>query len=88
MKEYNRLIQALPEFDEIINLLCEGKKICIFEIDVPAHGKKGLYGEYVDKDNYFEPTPEKIKNLQNDTSEAFGHGLCLVKAIYDNIDFI
>ena len=39
-QEYKRLIKKLPEYQDILDLLCEGKKICIFEIDVPSPNKK------------------------------------------------
>ena len=84
-QEYKRLVKKLDIYDEIVDMLCDGKKLCIFEIDVPAIGKRGLYGK-CDMDGIFRASPEKIKALLNDSSEPFGHGLALADALFEDVE--
>ena len=61
--------------------LKNGKNIMICEIDVPSKDKKGEYGKDCDVNNICYLSIEKLEILLNDTSEAFGHGLCLAYSL-------
>lgn len=87
-KEYMRLIRDVSSYKKLLKLLLNGKKICIFEVDVPEKNKKGLYGKYVSNDNVFYASQNKINELLNDTLEPFGHGLCLAKALFEDYENI
>lgn len=78
--EYIRLIKTTQEYQKLLQKLRNGENLMICEIDVPAKGKKGHYGDCLDND-ICHMTIEKINLLLNDTSEAFGHGLCLAYAL-------
>jgi hypothetical protein len=84
-KEYMRLIRNIASYDKLLNLLKDGQNICIFEIDVPAKNKKGLYKTYSTDNNIFNATEDKINDLLNDTSNPFGHGLCLAMALLQDL---
>ena len=81
VKEYIRLIKVLPEYTKLLNKLKDGKKIMICEVDVPAKNKRGEYGIDCDDNNICIMTIEKLEKLLNDSSEAFGHGLCLAYSL-------
>lgn len=81
VKEYIRLIKTLPEYTKLLDKLRNNKKIMICEMDVPAKGKRGHYGEDCDDNNVCEMSIEKLDTLLNDTNEAFGHGLCLAYSL-------
>ena len=80
-KEYIRLIQKLPEYGILLEKLRQGKNILICEMDVPANGKRDNYGLDCDENNNCLMSIEKLKILLNDTTEAFGHGLCLAYSL-------
>ncbi len=79
VKEYSRLARKTPEFTTLLNKLRSGKNLLICEVDVPREGKKGSYGLQKDV------TLEYLDELMNDGSEAFGHGVCLAKALLEGI---
>ena len=81
VKEYIRLIKKLPEYEKLLNKLKKGENIMICEIDVPSKNKKGEYGKDCDENNVCHMSTEKLELLLNDTSEAFGHGLCLAYSL-------
>ena len=81
VKEYIRLIKNLPEYEKLLNKLKKGENIMICEMDVPAKNKKGYYGNDCDDNNICNMSIEKLELLLNDTSEAFGHGLCLAYSL-------
>ena len=81
---YIRLIKNLPEFDDLVYMLCEGKKLCIFEIDVPSPQKKGLYGSLCEKDGVFNASEEKLKQLINDLKHS-GMAWCIAKVLFESI---
>jgi hypothetical protein len=81
VKEYIRLIKQLPEYYNLLNKLKRGENIMICEMDVPAKNKKGEYGTDCDENNICHMSIEKLELLLNDTSEAFGHGLCLAYSL-------
>lgn len=84
--EYIRLVKNLPIYRTLLAYLRMGKNLLICEIDVPATGKKGIYGQDCDDNNSCLISLEKLELLLNDPSEAFGHGLCLAYALLeDNI---
>jgi hypothetical protein len=83
-KEYMRLVRKKESYKKILSYLKEGKNICIFEVDVPTKYKKGLYGKYADGLTFYADI-KKINKLLDDTSEPFGHGLCLAKALFEDI---
>ena len=58
-------------------------KICIYEIDVPCSTKKN---SFYSKDKYYECTLEKIDKMLHDSSEPFGHGLCLAYALLEDLN--
>ena len=65
-EEYCRLIEQLPEFEQLLKLLNEKKNLIICEVDVPDN-------EII--------TLEKIKTLIDCPSIKFGHGLCLAYSL-------
>lgn len=80
-KNYMRLIRTKSSYHKILDMLKDGQKICIVEVDVPHEDKKGLYGAYAN----MELTMDMIKELVNDTSEPFGHGLALAAALLEDL---
>lgn len=83
--EYIRLVKQLPEYKILLYKLKSGTNLLISEIDVPANGKKGLYGRDVDADGNCIMSIEKLEQLMNDPSEAFGHGLALSYALLKDL---
>jgi len=81
MKEYMRLVKKIDEYQILLNNLMIGKNLLICEIDVPAKGKKGEYGKDCDVVNTCPISLEKLDKLLNDTTSAFGHGLCLAYSL-------
>jgi hypothetical protein len=81
VKEYIRLIKKLPEYETLLNKLKKGRNIMICEVDVPSKIKNGEHGKDCDVDNICYMTIEKLELLLNDTSESFGHGLCLAYSL-------
>lgn len=81
VKEYIRLVKNTSEYQKLLNKLKNGENIMICEVDVPAKNKKGEYGKYCDENNTCKMSIKKLKVLLNDTSEAFGHGLCLAYSL-------
>lgn len=86
VKEYIRLIRQLPEYKQLLEKIKKGKKLMICEVDVPAQGKKGLYGNDCNENNISIMSIEKLESLMNDTNEAFGHGLCLAYALLTDLE--
>ena len=84
LQEYKRLVRQLPEYKELLQLLRTRQNICLYEIDVPAFGKKGEHGKNINKDGSYDVTPERIQLLLNDDKSAFGHGLCLADALLED----
>jgi hypothetical protein len=76
IKEYCRLIKKLPIYKKLLNMLKNGTNLCIFETDVPAFGKKNLFGKSINDDGTYDITLEKIKKLLYDESEPFEQSLC------------
>ena len=85
IKEYTRLIRNLDIYKELLNELKNGTNLCIYEIDVPEKNKKGNFKFVNEIDNTYDCTIEKLNILSNDPSEAFGHGLCLAKALLEDV---
>ena len=85
VKEYCRLIRQLPIYYHLLQLLRKGVNITIAEMDVPYKGKKGYYGTLLDINGNYIPDLNNINLLLNDASEAFGHGLCLCKALLEDL---
>lgn len=81
IKEYIRLIKQLPEYLELLEMLKCGKNILICEIDVPANGKHGFFGNDCNENNICFMSLQKLNLLLNDPNEAFGHGLCLAYSL-------
>ncbi len=78
VQEYARLVRATTEFDRLLQLLRDGKTLCIGEIDVPAPGKRGTHcSEHAEA----PMTLPYLDAMLNDPSEPFGHGLCLALAL-------
>ena len=84
MKEYNRLIRNTAEYQQLLQFIKDGKKICIFEIDVPAVGKRGYYGQNINPDGTYDITNERLDKLLYDDKAPFGHGLCIAKALIED----
>lgn len=82
-ENYVRLVRKLPIYKELLEKLRSGVNLCITEVDVPEKNKRGLFGN-VDEDGYFICTLENLEELIVDTSEAFGHGLCLANALLED----
>ncbi len=80
VKEYVRLIKNIKEYNILLDKLKNNQNIMICEVDVPAKHKKGEYNN-CDNDNICELTIDILEKMLNDTSEAFGHGLCLAYAL-------
>ena len=85
MKEYIRLIRKLPIYQELLIKVKNGQNILITEVDLPELNKKGYYGKFVDSDNIYRPTLGTLNLLLKDSSEPFGHGLCLAYALLEDI---
>lgn len=49
IREYMRLIRKLDVYKDLLDRYIEGENLVIYEVDVPAEGKKGLYGEVEEK---------------------------------------
>jgi hypothetical protein len=81
---YSRIIRQLPIYSILLNKIRRGENICITEVDVPAHGKRGLYSN-VDQNGYFYPTLQNLDLLLRDPSEAFGHALCLTICLLEDL---
>ena len=87
-QEYIRLIRKLPEYQKILNMVLNGLNICIHEIDVPSPEKKGYYGSLCRPDGIFVCNKRDLDLLINDSSEAFGHGLCIAMALIEDVERI
>ena len=85
IKEYTRLVRNLPVYDTLLQKLRDGKNLLITEVDVPGPGKKGKSGEYIDEQGFYFATLSSLEELRADPSEPFGHGLCLAKALLDDL---
>lgn len=79
-KEYIRLARKTKEYQELLQMLINGKHLLISEIDVPAKHKKSIYSD-CDDNNNCKMTIKKLNKLIEDPNEPFGHGLCLAKAL-------
>lgn len=80
-KNYTRLVRTKQSYNKILNMLKQGIDICIVEVDVPHEDKKGAYGRYAD----VPLTLEILRELINDDSEPFGHGLALAAALLEDL---
>ena len=87
-QEYIRLIRKLPEYQKILNMVLNGLNICIHDIDVPSPEKKGYYGSLCRPDGIFVCNKRDLDLLINDSSEAFGHGLCIAMALIEDVERI
>lgn len=83
--EYIRLVKKTPEYNALVEKLKNGTNLMICEVDVPAKGKMGDYGKDCDDNNVCIMSVDKLDRLMYDTSEAFGHGLCLAKSLLADI---
>jgi hypothetical protein len=86
MKEYIRLIRKLLIYHQLLAKIIKGQNILITEVDVPHKDKKGFYNKDLDNNNIYNPTIESLNILLNDSSEPFGHGLCLAYALLEDIN--
>ena len=84
-QEYKRLIRKIPSYQKILDLVKNGKKICIIEIDVPKQSAKGLFKNYATKENIFYATPEKVNALIGDPSSSCDHGIFLIQALFEDL---
>ena len=69
VKEYCRLIRKLPEYNQLIQFLKQGKHLIICEVDV-------LENETI--------TIEKLENQVNNRNIKFRHGFCLAWALLED----
>lgn len=81
--EYNRLVT--PFIKPLIDKLKMGKSLVICEVDVPKNDKKGEFGIGCDSDEMCLIDLDKINKLLIDLSEPFGHGLSLIKLLYESV---
>ena len=81
VKEFMRLIRAVPEYTVLLNKLRNGQNLMLCEVDVPAPGKKGAYAS----DTVCYMDIGKLETLMNDTQESFGHGLCIAYALLQDL---
>ena len=82
VKEYIRLIRKLPAYATLLSKLKAGTNLMLCEVDVPAMGKKGLYGKDIDNNNVWTGiTLSRLETMMDDPTEAFGHGLCIAYAL-------
>lgn len=86
VEEYIRLVKNLSEYNKLLQYLIDGKNIMICEIDVPKNNKRGEYGKDCDENNICRMSIEKLETLLNDTSEPFGHGLCLAYSLLKDVE--
>jgi hypothetical protein len=88
VKEFIRLIRALPEYANLLNKLRNGQNIMLCEVDVPAPGKKAPFdisnGAYASDAICYMDMP-KLEAMLNDTQESFGHGLCIAYALLQDL---
>ncbi len=61
------------EYKELLGLMRRHKNIMICEMDVPSHGKRGLYGKYCNGTVSVPLNLDILNELLDDPSEAFGH---------------
>jgi hypothetical protein len=79
--EYVRLVRKTKEYKLLLDKLNKGINLLICEIDVPAIYKKG---KYKSEENIKLVNLDYIKELLNDKTEAFGHGLALSCALLED----
>lgn len=84
VNEYIRLVRKTAEYKVLLRKLKKGENLQICEVDVPANGKKGEYGKDCDEDDICILSLEKLEILMSDPTEAFGHGLCLAYALFQD----
>lgn len=75
--KYVQLIRNIEAYHILKHKVRSGINVCITEVDIPAPGKRGNYGKFLDSEGFFHPTLENLDILLHDTSEPFGHGLVL-----------
>lgn len=86
---YIHAVKLQSQFQELKQLLKEGKNLLIMEVDGPHEESLGYYKEkYNVKDDFITNktmlvTKENINIMLNDTKHAFGHGYCLAMALLD-----
>lgn len=85
VREYKRLIKQTDEYKELLNKLINGENLLICEVDVPANGKHGEYGNDCDENNNCIMNIDKLKILLNDETEAFGHGLVIAYSLLKDL---
>ncbi len=71
VREYCRLVRKEPEYLTLLNLLRANKTLIICEIDVPDNNQLSM---------------DVLNFLQNSTTKPFGHGLCLAKALLEDLE--
>uniref|UniRef100_A0A6C0BD31 Uncharacterized protein n=1 Tax=viral metagenome TaxID=1070528 RepID=A0A6C0BD31_9ZZZZ len=84
-KEYCRLIRNLNFYQLLFQKVMSGINISLQEIDVPHPSKRGLHGSLCHPSGVFVTSIENIDLLINDSSEPFGHGLCVAYALHQDI---
>jgi hypothetical protein len=84
VNEYMRLVRKTNTYKKLLALLNNDVNLIICEIDVPSHDKKSVYGQNCDDHGNYKITNKRLDILINDPAEAFGHGLCLSKALLED----
>lgn len=86
---YCRLARRCPLYEELVEMLNNGKKLLIVDVDGPHEESLEYYMEkynvsedFIEKD-CIDVTLENMKILLNDPMHSFGHGYCLGLALLD-----
>lgn len=80
-KEYARLARKTPEFKALQSRVKKGEKIQINEVDGPSFGSTAPFDQVVNRS--LEVSKDTVKAWLFNTSQPFGHGICLAVALLD-----
>src|SRR5690606_619941 len=92
VETYSRLVQEIPEFYELLDMLKNGQNILIIEVDGPHEESLGYYMEKYNVDSTFIEKDtilvnEKNMNIMlNDPKHPYGHGYCLAMCLYSKLN--
>lgn len=85
-KEYARLCRMTREFTRVQNLVRSGNKIQVCEVDGPS--KSDEYPFNLADNNSLLITPEIVRGWLHNSSQSFGHGVCLCVALLNGDDWL
>ena len=91
---YHEMIRKTSLYQDLLDLVRNGQKILIIEIDGPRSESLDYYkNTYNVSDDFIIqssmiPTYENLDIMLNDTKHPFGHGYCLAMAVLEDLDII